>query len=359
VNDVSHEHRLLFACSNCARADVERSQLVKCPRIDWTRVSRAAETHFMLPLVMFHLQQAGAGLPPSLIQRAADAAAYAASHNLMLLTRLTKVLDLLGTQRIPSVTWKGPVFAMTGYGSLSLRNCSDLDILIPARHMEDARRVLPASGLALKPAAGWLPPGMRREFQFETPEGVWLEAHTSVAIWPLAITLPTEDLIARAVAVNVAGRTVRTLCADDMLLAVAAHGAGHGWSRLRLVSDIDACVRMGIDWPTVVTRSRTARMRRTLDIALLLAHDVLRTPVPADVVAGARRDRTAAMLARYIATTLDPQSHPRYRDWLGFASRDGLADRARYAVRELFLRQVVRRQDRAASRREVHTSVAR
>jgi hypothetical protein len=134
-----------------------------------------------------------------------------------------------------------------------------------------------------------------------------------------------------------------------MLLAIALHGAGHAWTRLRLVADVDACARAPVDWDVVVERARSARMQRILSMALLLAHNLLDTPVPPWIIQDSRRDRIAVWLTTFLGRMLAGPAKPRYRDWVGFLSREHAIDQIRYALRQLFLRQVVIRGDRIAA----------
>ena len=104
------------------------------------------------------------------------------------------------------------------------------------------------------------------------------------------------------------------------------------------MSDVDAVVPQVADWETVVRRARTARMGRTLRVALLLSHDLLDTTLPAEVLALARGDEQAVEIARMAADRLPDawvvQTEFDPMPWfLSFQERP--IDRARFHARRL------------------------
>ena len=352
MSDHVREQALLLACagsrpSPCSLAKIQSL----ADLLDWDYVAAAAETHLVWPLVLANLQRAGVRLPGALVARWQELSASTTGDNLALMSQLARLFDLFDAHGVPAVTWKGPVLAAIGYGSLSLRSSGDLDVLVPFHRIRDVRALLLANGYTQPAINVWFAPAARREYQFVPREAgrCALEAHVFVARWPLAVRLPTDELIARGIPVTVAGRCARTLCHEDMLLAMALHGACHAWTRLRFVADVDACARAAVDWHVVVGRARSARMQRILSTALLLAHDLLGTPVPPAIVEDSRRDRTAVWLRTYLGRQLNNSAKPRNRDWIGFLSREHAIDQVRYALRQFFLLQIMSPGDRVAA----------
>ena len=121
------------------------------------------------------------------------------------------------------------------------------------------------------------------------------------------------------------------------------HGAGHAWSGLRLVADVDACAHAAIDWALVQQRARAAGVGRILAVAVLLAADLFDTSVPPAIIDAARADRVAGWLARSLARTLRTPGAPRSRDWIGVLSRERAIDGLRFGARQFYLRCVTRR----------------
>lgn len=321
--------------------------------VDWTAFAAAANTHLVTPLVFSNLMKARATIPGALLTEWQELPAMAARDNLARLSELDRLFHLFETEGIPAVTWKGPALAATGYGSLSVRTCCDLDVLVPFERIADVRGLLVARGYTLNQhALEWLAPRAWHEFVFLPPEpghGA-IEVHPLIALWCFVAQPSATDLIARSTSITVAGRTIRTLSNEDMLLAVVLHGALHWWMRLRLIGDVDACVHVDMDWQTVVARARQIGMHRLLMMALLVAHELLESPVPPHIVKEAEQDRIAVWLKMYVARRLGhPTGLLTYPgDLLALLSHDRMIDRLRHTMRLFVWREIVFRAERFA-----------
>src|SRR4029077_3292045 len=67
-------------------------------------------------------------------------------YNRHLTAELVRLMGLLETAGIPAVTFKGPVLAAMAYGSIELRQFSDLDILVRQTDLPRIAEILTAEG---------------------------------------------------------------------------------------------------------------------------------------------------------------------------------------------------------------------
>lgn len=320
------------------------------PPFDWSRMFGLAQAHGLGPLVFTHLTAARAMVPGELAENLSRRVAETAALNLSLVAQLAAVLDRLRAHDIPAVGLKGP-FLAEAYGHLGLRPFGDLDVLIPRSSGPQARRVMHAQGYQdvdqYSIIDGVYPPA-GREYVFvpERPGGVAVEVQVDVSDWTLPVALPADELIARGITTTVAGVRLPTLAHEDHLLVLALHGVRHAWTSLRHVSDVHAAASMPLDWSIVRSRAEAARMTRMLHIGLLLSHTVLETPLPADVLADARRDRAAGRTAREIErrmfTSPSPRQLRRWRTRVALRSRSHPADRARFIGRTIAFERIIR-----------------
>lgn len=97
---------------------------------------------------------------------------------------------------------------------------------------------------------------------------------------------PAADLVARSV--GVAGTHARLLSPVDNLLQVCLHTAKHSYVRapgFRLHTDVDRIVRRNeIDWPKFVALVKATGVRTAAYISLRIPKELLRTPIPDDVL---------------------------------------------------------------------------
>jgi hypothetical protein len=310
---------ILFAC---ARRSAQRegqpiSLMLDAHPIDWPRLLALGDRHGVTELLVAPLTRGvlPAPMPADVTQSLAARQLEVTGLNLGRLTQLTQLLTLLERHGVRGAAFKGPTLAAVTYGHLGCRLSNDLDILV------DQANIQKASDLMI--ADGYLPPPRRRRRVGSLIRGLYpaagrddtlwpgqanrvpVDVHVQFAYWTLGMRLTSSDLLDRAVRASVAGQDVSTLCPDDLLLVLATHGMMHGWGTVRTVADIDAVAERVTDWDAVVARAQAARMRRPLWVALLVAHRLMRTALPASILASALRDADAIAIVDGIVTRLN------------------------------------------------------
>ena len=331
----------------CARRRAQDSALPPTTslNVDWDAVLRAADAHAVTELLTAPLKSRATHVPPQVMAHLQQRSVEVTSQNLGRITELIDVLTLLTTAGIRALTFKGPTLA-AAYGHIGRRRSSDLDIFVARRDVSRVRPLLLSRGYRIPPQARWrgdsllyglLPAAGRSDTLLPShPKQSMIDVHVAFAAWRYDIRIDTRSLFDRAVAVEVAGRALPTLCPDDLLLVLAIHGMTHAWGNLRLISDIDAVAEWVTDWNVVITRAEAAGMRRILCVALLLSHRVLGTDLPPAVLARASADAGAVQLTDdAVARLFDAHAgpNPRQRAWLR-SFLDTPRRRATFVVRD-------------------------
>src|SRR5258706_5335954 len=150
-----------------------------------------------------------------------------------------------------------------------------------------------------------------------------------------------DGLFERAMNVAVAGRSVKTPSAEDLLLVLSVHAAKHVWGRLIWLCDIAQILkRENLNWDWVESRAREFGIERILRITLLLANRCLAMPLPEPIRKSILEDRAAQTLADEIAVgvaagvSYDVQQLSYFR--LMMRLRERKADRLRFLARLTF-----------------------
>lgn len=300
----------------------EHEALLLCARADWDdeaahalagALSRVGDGQALVDLAIRHgmlgllaaraVEAAPHGCPAGLIERLTPLGRTSAHRNLRLAGQLFRVLDALREAAVPAVPFKGPLLAQTAYGDVALRHFADLDLLVESHSVADARRIL--LDLGYRVIASQRDVADRRlldgecELVFEADDGrVDVELHWRVGPRFAGAAVAAEPLIARAEPVDLLGRQVSSLRADDLFVVLCVHGAAHRWDALELIAAVARTIDgFGGEWPPALARARSFACLRRCLIGALLARDVAGASLPAPLERAAERDAGAVRLA--------------------------------------------------------------
>jgi len=153
-----------------------------------------------------------------------------------------------------------------------------------------------------------------------------------------AVDLDMDALFRRAVRVSVAGRTVKTLSNEDVLVVLTLHAAKHVWGRLIWLCDIAQILRLpNLNWEWIAERATELGVARILYITLRLTNVLLGAPLLPSVSSKLLDDPVSVALAdeirRQIVSrrSLNPESLAYFR--LMMRLRERKADRLRFLQR--------------------------
>ncbi|MFX0202085.1 MAG: nucleotidyltransferase family protein, partial [Candidatus Hodarchaeota archaeon] len=130
--DSKHAERIKELCQN---------------NMDWDYLLRLADRHGLMPLLFHRLNSiCPEAVPGSILSRLKNHFNANLGYNRFLTGELLKLLSLFENHGILAVPFKGPVLASSVYGDLSLREFSDLDILIHKGDFMNVKNLLLSEG---------------------------------------------------------------------------------------------------------------------------------------------------------------------------------------------------------------------
>jgi hypothetical protein len=271
-----------------------------------------------------------------------------AYRNLLRTRELIAILDLFATRGIPALPYKGPVLAAAEYGNVALRTFCDLDILVRREQVQRAQDLLVARGyepeyrLSARHEAAWL--RARNDINLHRPDlDVTVELHWEVVPRRLGVRFDNDRLWARTQTISIAGRAVRTLSPENLLLVLCVHGAKHGWSRLMWISDVARVVtnHPEMNWSEVFSEARCIGAERMLTVGLRLASDVAGCALP-DHVRRTTEDRATRALADDVRNGLFSHDaatphNPLRRSLFHLKIQERFRDKLRFALYTIFV----------------------
>ncbi len=307
------ESELLVWCARTVVTDELKARIrqrVQGP-LDWEFVLDLARYHGVGPLLYRNLSTLCSDLVPaeSLTQLRQRTQA-GALLNRLLVQELVVLCDAFAANGVPVIPIKGATLASSVYGDLTLRDFSDMDLLVPKGSIAEAHAILLERGYERKDPSS--DPGERDHE--DGPYHVFIKKRTLFRVdlqWVMAgehfaFQLDRPEFWQRRTAVPLANKTVQGLTPEDLLIVLCVHGSKHAWDSLKWVCDVAELLRAQdqLDWDRIFSSASRWRCRRLLSMGLSLAHLVLDAPLPKTVLARLSADSDVQMLSHRMPSTL-------------------------------------------------------
>ncbi|MFL5382149.1 MAG: nucleotidyltransferase family protein [Longimicrobiaceae bacterium] len=333
---LSREQRVVVQCACALAGSAAEPPVASLLDADPDLLVPLAWRHGMLPYLSRRVASANGAAAHSSFTPLRAAFMENAVRALDLAGALADVTGILAEAGVASLAYKGPALAIQAYGDASLRDYSDLDLVVRKEDLAAADAALVRAGfqeLSASPAerAALLRDGHHLRYR---RDNVLVEVHWRFGKAVFGFNEELTGLWERAETLDIRGRRVQALSVRDHLLALAIHSSKAMWSSL----DAVVCmVRLAAqvrphEWPEVVERAREWRCEEALRVSLLLAEHMLGAPcrrglaehLPA--TPGVRR-LAARVAAELFLEEFGGRSYvlgqlalrPRYRDRLRFA----------------------------------------
>jgi hypothetical protein len=289
--------------------------------LDWDYLLGAASIHGVIPLLYHHLKANGPeAIPAPVWSRLQEESFQNTAWNLFLTRELLKILALFEAEGISAIPFKGPALAAFAYGNLSLRQFSDLDLLVRWEDLLRAKDLLISLGyhpnISLDGAKETAFLRSRKDYVFaHESNGATLDLHWKIL--PDYLSFPWElgglwegQLERRWLA----GKRVLDLSPEDLLLALCMHGDMHVWERLAWLADVAALIEMHpeMDWGKILESADRLHSRRRLFVGLSLAKDLLDACLPEDIWERIKTDSKVQALARQVRQRLFREADSRF-----------------------------------------------
>ncbi len=246
----------------------------------------------------------------AMLTQAQYLAGIAALKNCAILHEIQRIAK---DNRISCLFFKGAALAQMAYGRVSSRSYQDVDLIVET--YEDARKLRElleekadyASLDKLSSCGEVFKKLYHIEFQLRSPDGIGVDIH-----WRLFHDYYCRYSVADLLTdghfslVEVCGKQVVTLPAEEHLLVLAVHHSVHCWNQLRLVADIAAMIqkRKEICYRTVYRKAEKVGAQRRLNVAMSLAEMVMGIELPDEAIKRLQNDRVAGRIARIVRLRL-------------------------------------------------------
>ncbi len=337
------EFEFLVACCSESTGDRQNqlNQLL-ANNFDWDKLLKLAEHHRVISRIHAVLVAYSALVPAYVI----DALRFRSQTNvrqaLLLTAELFRILDHLESRGIVAMAYKGPVLAQLLYGDVTTRQFGDLDLLVRKSDIARAKTALLELGyrtslnLSASEEKAYLASGYEYTFNSERGRNL-LELKWGILPRFYSVDFDIEAIFRRAITVDVDGRSIPTLCAEDLFLISCVHAAKHVWSELSLICEIAQLMKtQSMDWEIISKRASELGIERIVAVNLLLAQKFVGPPIPLAVGADPETSRLAQCISSVLAAggVYDAESSSYFK--LMMRLRERWTDRLRFLLRLAF-----------------------
>jgi hypothetical protein len=344
------EHELVLASVSLDRSKDARICEILNGELDWSLYLRIATQHGVLPLCCQRLMTlAEYQIPPEETTHWKAALQANTQNNFRLAWKLVECVELLEKNGIECIILKGPVFALQAYGDLTLRQYSDLDILIHQIDFTKTYDLLVKSGYTptLKFDKKQIKFKVRSDNHFSfTRQGDVFEVHWKIVGGGPPNPLPPEPIWEELSFVQVFDKDISCLSPNNTILFTCIHGAKHGWNQLKWIVDLAyLCQSFSEDaWTVILDIAKGKGIFRQVCLGLLLAEDLLGAVLPTRIHELIILDHHAQLLASQVKVNFfDNSSKPSHFDGYKFYmnTREQWQDRLLYIINLIFLPQSI------------------
>jgi hypothetical protein len=306
----SVEEDLLLCCARTVLGQQQEiKRLLQLP-LDWSYFDQVATEHGVKSLAYSALRKVSGALAsmPMAYQRALHQYfQFNSYHSIQQMEELLRILHRFEAHRIPVLSFKGPMLALSAYGNLSLRNSSDLDLLVHHADHQRAITLLEDIGYSIQVDVPW-------ECHLVKDDGECIvDLHRDIVPNHLNCGLPSRDVWSQLDSVLIAGRQVVCLSPELELLVLCLNGTKECWQKLNRICDIAELLRThaNLNWRQIQTQAKQLGSQRLIFLGLYLAHSLLDAPIPAGLELMIDRDSTVKALAYSVKRSLfSPNKQP-------------------------------------------------
>ena len=299
----------------CARTRIEpktaaRIRTLLQQDIDWAYLIQTAARHGVIPLLYQSLSTTSPeAVPKTILSQLRNHFHTNAFHNLSLTKELLLLLNLLESNGIKAIPFKGSVLAASVYGNLALRQFGDLDILVSRQDYLRTKNLLISQGYYE------LPLNLNWEAQMVHENSrVNVDLHWGITPIERPFKLNFERLWSRLEPVPLANTTVKSLLPEDLLLILCVQIARNCWEqneRLSQICDISELLRVhpAMNWEHVINQASKLGGKRMLFFGLLLASSLLGTALPEEIHFLVQADPIVKTLVMQVSSKLLGAEH--------------------------------------------------
>ncbi len=316
TEQASAELELLLYCAKYQTPKTIQYIRALCQtEINWPCVFDMAFRHGLLPILNQKLREhCPSLLADSLLHDLQQLHTANTLRNASLTDELIKIVKLFQQHHIVALSFKGPVLAVSAYGDVTLRQISDLDILVKASHYVKAKALLVEHGHHMSHDSKQEARTLQAQLWHEK-KGISIDLHFGIP--PNYLRLDTNPLFTSIGTVNLHGTQVPTLTPSAHLVILCINIFKENWHSLGKLCDVAnlANAHPQLDWQQVNELARQLNVKRIVHLTLLLVNEFLSKEATQKISSNFKHSSTINWIAKQLAQQIFAErnfQHTRY-----------------------------------------------
>lgn len=279
--------------------------------INWEYLLKTAEDHRVVPILFQQLKtNYKEHFPPSVYERLRVRFQEIASYNFARSAQLIKIVNILQNNNFSVLSYKGMTLAKLAYKDVTLRQFTDIDLLVKKQEFKKIKELMLSNGCA--PVWNMTEKQEKAvlKYDYEFPfycgkNKTLVEVHWDFIEHFFAFDYDTQKIWKRTETVELYGKNIRTLSPVDYLIVLSSHGSKHFWKRLSWICDIDRLVEnTEIDWDLAIKRASETESLRMVLLGLYLSEKLLKTDLPSNIKKKISADENVEFLGELFSESL-------------------------------------------------------
>jgi hypothetical protein len=292
MNPEEADRQLLF-CLSERNDEAKAGVMGQWQASDWDELLRQSVRHGLTPYVYHRLKAIRPAplIPEPVGRKLREITYYCASRNMRLFHDLEVVLRTLHEGGIPVIVLKGAYLAEAVYDNISLRQMSDLDIMVKKSDLEGAASHVRSLGYS-QSSDFWSESYLRVRRHlapFYKHGSAPIEIHWTIISPEEPFDVNPDRLWRNARAVTIAGVETLGLSLEDMLLHLCVNNLYQDrfLAGLKGCNDISVTVKRfqnEIDWEKLRVHAREWKAEKAVYIMMVLVRDLYGVYMPDSVL---------------------------------------------------------------------------
>lgn len=352
IQNFSHEMRLLFKIISLDSENNKKHEikLLIEEKINWLYFLQLTQHHHLDALVRNIITDLGLKIIPNAIEKALNANIISSKSKIGIIEEeLINTINILESNNIAAISFKGPALAHQLYGDGLSRFSRDLDFLVKKEDMARTLDVLENNGYTFqkkkqtaKIENAYLE--YNGQYLLFTPKHkIAVEPHITFGPSNIPIHVDYNKLFNHhQKTININDNKIPIFQEEILFLVLCFHGTKEKWRRIKWLIDISFFLIKypNINWEFILEQAQKWGILRSVYLALFLAEKIFNSPIPASISDKVRMDSALSYLTTKVLDDLenlkDKKSSIFNFSYFIFLSREKNKDKITYLFRSFF-----------------------